>query len=192
MLSKDCPSMPGAPPFIRQRRQAVHRRPSDTPCRTAHRSGTWVLPSLWHATPSATFGHFRVLVGSSPIPRSLAACCVVLELRPLCSTGITPLHCYCGPLRHPMRPSLSLAGCSLAVTRRHRRGFPCCVGLRANMPSPLPRRDREACRFVPPPSRSGSLCIAAAAFPVTQAGRLPHHPFRGLLGVHSRYGLLAR
>jgi hypothetical protein len=33
---------------------------------------------------------------------------------------------------------------------------------------------------------------ATAAFPVIQAGRLPHHPFRGLLSVHSRYGLHAR
>ena len=29
----------------------------------------------------------------------------------------------------------------------------------------------------------------AAAFPVTSAGRLPHSLFRGLLDVHSRYGL---
>jgi hypothetical protein len=31
-----------------------------------------------------------------------------------------------------------------------------------------------------------------AAFPVSVPGRLPHQTFRGLLGVHSRYGLLAR
>jgi hypothetical protein len=30
------------------------------------------------------------------------------------------------------------------------------------------------------------------AFPVFQAGRLPHRPFRGLLSVHSRYGLHTR
>jgi hypothetical protein len=33
---------------------------------------------------------------------------------------------------------------------------------------------------------------ATAAFPVSVAGRLPHDPFRGLLSVHSRYGLPAR
>ena len=27
------------------------------------------------------------------------------------------------------------------------------------------------------------------AFPVFEPGRLPHYPFRGLLNVHSRYGL---
>jgi hypothetical protein len=32
----------------------------------------------------------------------------------------------------------------------------------------------------------------SAAFPVFAAGRLPHYAFRGLLGVHSRYGLSAR
>ena len=31
-----------------------------------------------------------------------------------------------------------------------------------------------------------------AAFPVLTPGRLPHHRFRGLLSVHSRYGLHAR
>jgi hypothetical protein len=33
---------------------------------------------------------------------------------------------------------------------------------------------------------------AAAAFPVYKPGRLPHHHFRGLLDVHSRYGLHLR
>jgi hypothetical protein len=32
---------------------------------------------------------------------------------------------------------------------------------------------------------------SASAFPVRKAGRLLHHPFRGLLSVHSRYGLHA-
>jgi len=30
------------------------------------------------------------------------------------------------------------------------------------------------------------------AFPEIQAGRLPHHPFRGLLSVYSCYGLHTR
>jgi len=30
------------------------------------------------------------------------------------------------------------------------------------------------------------------AFPTLQPGRLPHYPFRGLLSVHSHYGLYAR
>jgi hypothetical protein len=31
-----------------------------------------------------------------------------------------------------------------------------------------------------------------ACIRVSQSGRLPHYPFRGLLSVHSRYGLHAR
>ena len=34
--------------------------------------------------------------------------------------------------------------------------------------------------------------LASAAFPIPLLGRLPHFPFRGLLGVHSHYGLPAR
>jgi hypothetical protein len=41
--------------------------------------------------------------------------------------------------------------------------------------------------------RASSLVTRpAAAFPIGPAGRLPHCAFRGLLGVHSRYGLHAR
>ena len=36
------------------------------------------------------------------------------EPRPLPSTGVTRLPRYCGPLRHPDRPDLTLAGCRLA------------------------------------------------------------------------------
>ena len=76
----------------------------------------------------------------SPIARPFVASSVVLELRPLRSTGVTRFHHYYGPLRHLPRPGLSLTGVQLAVTRRHRGRFPV---LRwsplANMPSPLPR-----------------------------------------------------
>jgi len=37
-----------------------------------------------------------------------------------------------------------------------------------------------------------SILSTTAAFPKFWLGRLPHYPFRGLLGVHSRYGLPAR
>jgi len=49
------------------------------------------------------------------------------------------------------------------------------------MPSPLPRWNRKVHL-----SLSSS---AISAFPEIMAGRLPHHVFRGLLSVHSRYGL---
>src|SRR5208337_920977 len=45
-------------------------------------------------------------------------------LRPLPSPGVTRGQRYYGPLRHPRRPGLSLAGVRLRVTRPHRLGFP--------------------------------------------------------------------
>jgi hypothetical protein len=54
------------------------------------------------------------------------------------------------------------------------------------MLSPLPRWDRRRDRIVPLNEP------ATAAFPIPLLGRLPHCAFRGLLGVHSRYGLPAR
>src|SRR5271163_4135478 len=59
-----------------------------------------------------------------PISRLSAACCVGLELRPLPSAGVTRRRRYYGPLRHPGRPGLSLAGVRLRVTRPHHLGFP--------------------------------------------------------------------
>ena len=52
------------------------------------------------------------------------------------------------------------------------------------MPSSLPRRNPWVHVSLASPE--------AAAFPEIQAGRLPHYPFRGLLDVHSRYGLHTR
>jgi hypothetical protein len=52
------------------------------------------------------------------------------------------------------------------------------------MPSPIPRQN---------PWVHGSLTSPGmAAFPELPAGRLLHWIFRGLLGVHSRYGLRTR
>jgi len=45
------------------------------------------------------------------------------EPRPLLSTGITRLRRYYRPLRHPMRPGLSLAGVRLSLFT-HRIGLP--------------------------------------------------------------------
>ena len=52
----------------------------------------------------------------SPISLSIVASCVRLQLRPLPSTGVTRLRRYCKPLRHPIRPGLSLASCQLICT----------------------------------------------------------------------------
>ena len=52
------------------------------------------------------------------------------------------------------------------------------------MPSPLPRQVRRTRSLVP--------FRQSSAFPESQAGRLLHYPFRGLLSVYSHYGLHAR
>lgn len=92
---------------------------------------------------------------------------------------------HCGPLRHPFRPGLLLTEVQLVGASYHRWGFPCTGRFPcACMPTPLPRWDWRdgVARLVSP----------AAAFPVIQAGQLPHCPFRGLLSVHSCSGLHAR
>ena len=82
-----------------------------------------------------------------PISLSRATSCAGLELRPLPSVGVTRPRRCCGPLRHPSRPRLALAGCGSGSTPAHRWGFPCCIrSPRAHMPSPLPRRDRWVLR----------------------------------------------
>ncbi len=66
------------------------------------------------------------------------------KVRLLSSTGITRLHQYYEPVRHPKRPSLLLTESWLRATTSHRWGFPCCLSiLLSHMPSLLPRRDRS-------------------------------------------------
>ena len=108
------------------------------------------------------------LLGSSPIPRSFVASCVSFQLRPLPSTGVTRLHRYNEPLRHPKRPGLSLASCQLIVDphRDHRWDFPCCAW------SPLPTCRRQYPGRLP---AQRSLTLR----PVRSPGRLATHCTRG-------------
>src|SRR5208337_2915560 len=101
-------------------------------------------------TPSAASEHVSELLGC-PISRSLTACCVCLELRPLPSTGITRLPRYYEPLRHPSAPGLSLAGVRLIIPD-HALGLPVLRAL--------------------------SLCTCCRHYPGAAAGRTPHssHP----------------
>ncbi len=88
-----------------------------------------------------------------------------------------------GPLRHPATLGLSLAGCRLAFTLDHATGLPVLLGLSSYYActSPLPRRKGRGL-FVHFPH-------ALANFPELWTGWLPGLSFRGLLSVHSRYGL---
>src|SRR4029079_7015554 len=86
----------------------------DQSCRTEHRSGSRLLPSLSRATPSAVSEHSSELIGW-PISRYLTTSRARLGLMSLSPTGVTRLHRYYEPLRHPRAPSLSLAGVRLAI-----------------------------------------------------------------------------
>ena len=150
------------------------------------------LPSLSRATPSAASEHSSELIGC-PISRSLATCCVCLEPRPLPSTGITRLHRYYEPLRHPKAPGLSVTGVRLVVPD-HAKGLPvlralslctCCrhypgtaTGGTASLIRPvdisLPRKGRRVGLRI-------DLFEACSAFTRVTARTLALPPIRGTL-----------
>lgn len=114
----------------------------------------------------------------------LSTCCVRLEPRSLPSTGITQLHRYYGPIRHPKMPSLSVTGVRLVVPD-HTMGFPVLRALSLC----------ACCRQYP----GAAAVFVFAQFPqpcqtspIRFSGRPAHRPFRGLLSVHSRCGLHTR
>ena len=116
---------------------------------------------------------------------SLATCCVSLELRPLPSIGVNRLRRYYWPLRRLLGPACPSRDSGWSCDRPPRQSVPCCISLPLLcMPSSLPRRNSWV--------RTSLTSPEAAAFPEIQAGRLPHHPFRGLRNVHSHYGLHIR
>src|SRR6516162_3243568 len=131
--------MPSTPAEI------ILRREASIDCRTERKSDSRLPPSLSRVTPSAVSEHFSELLGR-PISRSLTACCVGLELRPLPSTSITRLHRYYWPLRHPSAPGLSLTGVRLIIPDH-------AVGL--------------------PVLRALSLCTCRRHYPGAAAGRIP-------------------
>src|SRR5258705_3465198 len=155
----------------------------------AHRTGQADFPhpalgqdfTLARATPSAASEHLSELIGF-PISRSFTTYCVCLELRSLPSTGVTRLQRYYEPLRHPKAPSLSLAGFRLVIAD-HAMGLPVLRTLSLC----------TCCRHYPGAAAGRTLRSAFTQpyqpSPKGLSGRPAHCPFRGLLGVHSRYGL---
>lgn len=75
--------------------------------------------------------------------RSLAASCVVPELRPLRSPGVTRLQHYYEPLRHLHRPGLSLTGAQLEGEPSTGETSLVASDVLRCMPMPLPRRNCE-------------------------------------------------
>jgi hypothetical protein len=102
-----------------------------------------------------------------------------LELGPLPSTGITRLQQYYEPIRHPTEPGPALTSRQLVLppfdgASRVASVFLLCVL------SPLPRQNNQVHASLTSPAMSAFLPLGRS--------RLPHHVFRGLLSVHSRYG----
>jgi len=131
---------------------------------------------------------FRTFSGVSrltPISRLSLFPNVCLEPRPLPSTGITRRQRYYGPIRHPAQPGLSLAGVRLEVTPFHRAGFPVlrkislCMHAVATTPA-----EPQGVFARQPLRRRPSPIYRRVGFRI--------YGFRGLLSVHSRYGLHAR
>src|SRR6266699_1120813 len=120
-------------------------------------------PRPLHVTLSATSENNVGVVRLSPISLSVVAPCVRLQLRPLPSPGVTRLHRYYEPLRHPSRPGLSLTSCQLihtaitAGTSRVASG-PLCLHAVANTPAGLMEfiRSYDSISFGLPTNRGGS------------------------------------
>jgi hypothetical protein len=109
-----------------------------------------MLPSLLRVTRSATSEHLLGLLGSSPIPRSVVASRVRLQLRPLPSAGVTrfPQYLWASPPPHTALPdSHELPVDPFAVTAGASRvaSGPRCLHAVANTPAGLMKPVRSYC-----------------------------------------------
>ena len=163
-----------------------------TPCRTAGRTDSRAIPSLWHAAPSGVSEPSVEVRGSSPISRLS------------CPFGTLVLNS--GPFPRPALPGV-LGTTGLSATP----GGPACPSRASGWRSRAPHR-----LGLPVLRRVSSVGHAVANTPVGPLGRIargtaysnrfpvpqrrrpsPYQwrvgshitAFRGLLGVHSRYGL---
>ena len=130
-------------------------------------------------TLSATSENNVGVVRLSPISLSVVASCVCLQLRPLPSTGVTRLRRYYEPLRHPIRPGLSLTSCQLirtaitAGTSRVAYG-PLCLHAVAITPAGLMEfvRSYHSTIFGLPRNRGGSAPALSFSRPAQRSLRL--------------------
>ena len=101
-----------------------------------------------------------------------------------CTPLNTRLQRYYEPLRHPRASGLSLAGVRLIIAD-HAMRLPVLRALSLC----------TCCRHYPGAaagSTTRSFTQPCQPSPIWQSGRPAHRPFRGLLGVHLRYGLHTR
>src|SRR5215472_4859655 len=153
------------------RQPLIHRRGQQKPGLPIH------VAKIAHPPPPLVPKpfHFTTLCASDPksdrllgrpISRSLTACCVGLELRPLPSTGITRLPQYYEPLRHPSAPGLSLTGVRLIIPD-HALGFPVLRAL-------------SLCTWLPPLPRCSSWVYSSLVSP----SRISLPRFHCRVGLH--------
>src|SRR5207247_481564 len=146
------------------------------------RSDSSAIPSLWHATLLEASESSLEVAGSRQSPDSLP-CGVVLELRPLPSTGVTRLPRYYEPLRHPARHRSVPRG---LVGWRSRpsvvSGFPCyapspCMHAVATTPAePLEPSLMLSSGGGLPPNSAGSAPAARAGHDDSVTSSVPNPP----------------
>src|SRR5579864_5933690 len=111
---------------------------------------------------------------------------------PITSPQLLPKHIRSeGPLLHRHCPASLLLWPSPTPDGDRQ---PCCWTSASLTGLPqLPRSPSQHAVLTTPvdPTGTGRWFPVGAAFPVSQAGRHPRLHFRGLLKLHSRYGLLA-
>jgi hypothetical protein len=145
--------------------------------------GQDIMLSLLHVTPFAVSGRFPEFAGF-PISTPFPLLAFVLNQGPFPPSALPDFNGTTGlsaTLARPDSPS-RVSGWSCARPRDKASHVASAFLFHA------------CCRHYPGGmARCVSLTsLAMAAFPEKMAGRLPHHVFRGLLSVHSRYGLHAR
>ena len=166
-------------------------RQGDGACHRGSKTGSPGFPSLWHATLSVVSRACKEVLDYRQSPLSPHLLRRLGTEAPLLGARYARLHYY-GPLRHPRRPGLSLAGFLFEPYRSACQGFPCSYGTplhpcRHHYPGEPAHVYRRSLRPYCP--GQGLFRCAVAAFLLSQRSRRSHYPFRGLLGVHACYGL---
>ena len=161
------------------------------PYRKGRRIDNSGFPSLWHATFLAVPRALSEVVGSrQSLLSSHSSRCLGTEV-PSLPARYAVLHYY-GPLRLPLSPLHPLARLALVRFLPMRAGLPCSYefplcSCRRHYSGGLPLGlFRSWC----PLSLDQGLALGMPAFAQNQRARRPHCPFRSLLNVHSRYGLI--
>jgi hypothetical protein len=152
-----------------------HRLPEPTP-RSSLRLGMWAFRS------SRTSSEFRRV---APISRASRLPAPVLNQGPFPPPALPGLLSTTGLSATPSRPACPSRASSWSSRPTTRQGFPCCVR------SPV----CTCCRHYPGTVTGcshRSLPQSWQPSPHGLTGRPVQRPFRGLLSVHSRYGLYTR